>query len=331
MKLARGRSVLTALLFTLFAAVTSSTETHAAGVPAPSITGKAPKLSGVLVFHRYTNYRNWDSTLWMVDLPTGRLARIGSDWNVIHPMNAHFSTDGNAMVFMGSQEGIQDWDIFLSRWDGKSWGEPINLTGPNEKRDEDPKFSSDGTQIVFKSDGVIRRVDTSGKVLEVINTGEAEASMPYFLPNSTDLLYESNRNIYLHTSQGERLLWGTYSLHGYYPIAASTSRYFFTQTQSNRVDRVMSATIGGAAAPLFFTSAIWDSSDPYPYRDGSRWLFYVSTNGETGFGGYDVCVADLLTKKVWNLYTLNRKINSPLEELGPSWSATAHYPVRVST
>jgi Tol biopolymer transport system component len=320
-----------AILALLLALAAPAGVTAAGSAPAPTLKGKAPALSGVLVFHRYSNYRNWDSTLWMVDLATGRLARIGANWKVIHPMNAHFSADGNSMVFMGSQKGIKDWDIFLSQWDGKAWAEPANLTGPNDKRDEDPKFSADGTQITFKTDGVIKRVDTDGKVLEIINTGDAEASMPYFLPNGRDLLYESHRNIYLHTSSGEKLLWGDYALHGYYPIAATDSRYFFTQTQSNRVDRIMSATIGGKAAPLFFTSSIWDSSDPYPYRDGSRWLFYVSTNGETGFGGYDVCLADLLTKKVWNLFTLNRTINTPLEELGPSWSATAHYPSRVTS
>ena len=91
----------------------------------------------------------------------------------------------------------------------------------------------------------------------------------------------------------------------------------------------MLSDYSGNAETLFFDSPQWDSSDPYPYQNGSRYLFFVSTNRQTGFGGYDLAFADITTKKVWNLYTLNRKANTYMEELGPSWSANAPYPVKV--
>ena len=76
----------------------------------------------------------------------------------------------------------------------------------------------------------------------------------------------------------------------------------------------------------FFDSDQWDTSDSYPYQDASKYIFFVSDNGETGFGGYDLCVADLIKKQVYNLYTLNSKINSDRQELGPAWSANAKFP-----
>ncbi len=91
----------------------------------------------------------------------------------------------------------------------------------------------------------------------------------------------------------------------------------------------MLSDLSGKATPLFFDSVVWDSSDPFPFEDGLRYLFYVTTNRETGFGGYDVAVADLKLKRTWNLYTLNRRINTSMEELGPAWSSTAHYPKTV--
>ena len=62
---------------------------------------------------------------------------------------------------MGSQKDEKDWDIFITTFDGIRWAEPVNLTGLNGKRDEDPKFSPDGAAIIFKSDGVLTQIDLS--------------------------------------------------------------------------------------------------------------------------------------------------------------------------
>lgn len=297
--------------------------------PDPSITERAPRLSGVLLFHHYTAYRNWDSQLMMLDLATGRLATISKNWKVIHAMNGHFSPDGNSIVFMGSKAGLKDWDIFITHFDGQRWVEPMNLTGPNDKRDEDPKFSPDGTSIVYKTDGAIKVMKSDGTLIAQYTSGDPEASMPYFLPDNSGILYESNHSIMLHTATSERKIWGGLDKSAYYPIALSPTEFLFTETQKSRVDRVLHGYLDGRSTPLFFDSPVWDSSDPYPYQDGTRYLFYVSTDRVTGFGGYDLVFADLKLKKVWNLWTLNHKINTGEEQLGPCWSATTHYPSAV--
>ena len=230
---------------------------------------------------------------------------------------------------MGSQKGRKDWDVFLTSYDGRRWSEPINLTGLNGKRDEDPKFSPDGLSIIYKSDGILNQISLTGTKIATYATGSTEASMPYFMPNGKDILFEDSKRIKIISDGIVRTVWGGQGLSAYYPIAISSNSFFFTETQSNRTDRIMISNLSGSAKPLFFDSQIWDSSDPYPYQDGSRYLFYVTTNRETGFGGYDLAVADLRLKKTWNLYTINRKLSTSMEELGPSWSATAHYPTSV--
>jgi Tol biopolymer transport system component len=317
----------------LFAITIGAGPSHSAPAlpnpPAPSIKERFPHLTGVLLFHRYTSYNAWDSTLWILDLPTGRLAQLSQNWGVIHPMNGHFSQDGRRIVFMGSQKGVHDWDVFLSTFDGQRWAEPTNLTGLNGKRDEDPKFAPDGKSIIYKSDGILTQIDLTGKTLATYSTGEGEASMPFFTPDGNDILFENSRTIKMLSHGVIRNIWGGNGKHAYYPIAINSESLYFTQTQDSRCDRVMLSDYFGRAKPLFFDSPLWDSSDPYPYQDGNRYLFFVSTNRQTGFGGYDLAFADLTKKKVWNLFTLNHKTNTFMEELGPSWSLNAPYPAKV--
>ncbi|MEY4323193.1 MAG: hypothetical protein RL410_974, partial [Actinomycetota bacterium] len=103
-----------------------------------------PYLKGVVIYHRYSDYGAWDSRLYMVDLTARKMTEVGADWTtVVSPINAHFSPDGKSFTFMASAAGLDEneWDVFVTHWDGQHWAEPINLTGPNGKRDEDPKFS----------------------------------------------------------------------------------------------------------------------------------------------------------------------------------------------
>ncbi len=59
-------------------------------------------------------------------------------------------------------------------------GAPFNLTHAAHTRDEDPKFSFDGSKIVFKRNGILTEMDTLGGILKSYALPHPEASMPYY-------------------------------------------------------------------------------------------------------------------------------------------------------
>ena len=287
-----------------------------------------PQLSGTLVFHRYSSYDAWDGELLTLDLRTHKLTNLTQGWqNVHHTINGHFSADGQSLTFMGSQKGIEDWDIFVSDWDEKQhrWFEPRNLTGPNGKRDEDPKFSPTTSTIIYKENGVLASRDKLGGNLKYFPTSAAEASMPYFLPNGKDILYESSGDIYLWSdfegNSVSKVMYRGEGIKSYYPIAIDDKSFLYTRVQSSRHDSIMQGFYSGKKSKkLSFNSNQWDTSDGYPYENSTRFIFYVSGDFIVPKGGYNLMLADTKKEKVYNLDNLFGEINTDLEELGPAWT-----------
>ena len=79
-------------------------------------------------------------------------------------------------------------------------------------------------------------------------------------------------------------------------------------------------TDGSKSIPFFFNNDKWDNSDPFPYKDGKRYIFLVSGDYSVPNGGYNLVVADLTNKKIINADSLFGIINTDLEELGPNWT-----------
>jgi len=289
------------------------------------------KLTGTLIFHRYSDYKSWDATMWSLDLKSGSFNQINKNWTtVISPINAHVSSDGQYLTLMGSAAGLPkidskaqyDWDVFVSHWDGTKWADPINLTGPNGKRDEDPKFSPDGKTIVYKEDGVLATVARTGGAKTYLSTGEPESSMPYFRTNGTDILFERQGKIYLKTAGGDKLMDpGTGGISSYYPIGIDEERFLFTRVQDSHHDGIRWGYYDGRLSQdLFFNNATWDSSDSYPYKDAKDFIFLVSGDVNIPKGGYNLVIADLHNKKVVNIDDIYGNINSHQQELGPAWT-----------
>jgi hypothetical protein len=289
-------------------------------------------LEGTLFFHRYSDYASWDATMWSLDLKSGSFEQINTGWTtVVSPINAHVSSDGQYLTFMGSAAGLPniagepqyDWDVFISHWDGSHWNDPTNLTGPNGKRDEDPKFSPDGKTIVYKEDGVLATVPSAGGAKNYLSIGEAESSMPYFRTNGTDILFERQGEIYLKTNAGDQLMDpGTGGESSYYPIGVDNERFLFTRVQDSKHDGIRWGYYDGRPSiDLFFNNDIWDSSDSYPYKDAKEFIFLVSGDVNIPKGGYNLVIADLKAKKVVNIDDLYGDINSHLQELGPAWTS----------
>lgn len=289
-------------------------------------------LSGTLFFHRYSDYGSWDATMWSLDLQSGAFKQINQNWTtVLSPINAHVSNDGQYLTFMGSAAGLPDidgktqydWDVFISHWEGSQWSDPINLTGGNGKRDEDPKFSPDGKTIVYKEDGILATVASAGGVKTYLSVGEAESSMPYYRTNGTDILFERQGKIYLKTATGDQLMDpGTGGESSYYPIGVDNERFLFSRVQDSKHDGIRWGYYDGRpSTDLFFNNDTWDSSDSYPYQDAQDFFFLVSGDVNIPKGGYNLVIADLKGKKVVNIDDIYGDINSHFEELGPAWTS----------
>jgi hypothetical protein len=288
-------------------------------------TSQIENLTGTLFFHRYSEYGAWDAELLSLDLQTGKLVQVNKNWqSMISPINAHLSNDGEYMTFMGTQSGLaeNEWDVFVSQWDGSQWSDPINLTGPNGKRDEDPKFSPNGTTIVYKENGVLATVERTGGAKTYLSLGEAQSSMPYFRSNGTDILFEREGKILLQTSSGDiEMDAGIAGISSYYPIGVDNERFLFTRVQDSKRDAIRWGYYNGRPSEdLFFNNDYWDSSDPYPYQDAKDFIFLVSGDHNIFFGGYNLVIADLHAEKVVNIDDLYGEINSNLQELGPAWT-----------
>ena len=292
-------------------------------------------LSGTLFFHRYSDYASWDATMWSLDLESGAFNQINKDWTtVLSPINAHVSNDGQYLTFMGSAAGLPnidgktqyDWDVFISHWEGSQWSDPINLTGANGKRDEDPKFSPDGKAIVYKEDGVLAIVSSTGGMKNYLSVGEAESSMPYYRTNGIDILFERQGKIYLMTATGDQLMDpGTGGESSYYPIGVDNERFLFSRVQDSKHDGIRWGFYDGRqSTDLFFNNDTWDSSDSYPYQDARDFIFLVSGDVNIPKGGYNLVIADLKRKKVVNIDEIYGEINSHFEELGPAWTSFSY-------
>ena len=294
------------------------------------IHGSKPALSGTLIYHRYSSYQAWDATMWSIDLASGKSNQINKDWkSMISPINAHFSADGTTITFMGSAAGLaeNDWDVFTSHWNGRQWQEPVNLTGPNGARDEDPKFSPDGKLIVYKEDGVLVTMNSDGGNKHYLTKGEPESSMPYFTKNGKDLIFERSGDIYLLSNGIETKMYAGPGQSSYYPIALDENSFLYTRVQSSRHDSIMRGFYDGSpSTSYFFNSVDWDTSDSYPFQEGSRYIFYVTGDYLIPHGGYNLALADLKTKKRWDIDVWfkdkrSSDINSDFQELGPAWTA----------
>ena len=289
----------------------------------------SPSLDGTLIYHRYSSYEAWDATLWMVDLPTGQQMQVGAKWRgMVSPINAHFSADGQTITFMGSNSGIveKDWDVFVSRWDGATWSEPTNLTGPNGARDEDPKFSPDGDTIIYKENGVLATVSKGGGAKKYLTSGEAESSMPFYSPDGKKIIFERDGEIFTLVNGVTTQMRSGAGRSSYYPIALDNQSFLYTRVQDSDHDAIYRGYFDRRpSVRYFFNSKVWDTSDSYPLADGARYIFYVSGNFLIPHGGYNLMVADLKTKKAYDIDELfegarKSDLNSDFEELGPAWT-----------
>ena len=281
-----------------------------------------PLSEGKIVFHSYSDYEAWDGKLFLYDFSEQLLTEISQGWDIDHTINAHFSPDGSKIVFMGAPAGNHNsssWDIYL--WDLFS-GLPINLTANNGLRDEDPKFSPTGNEIVFKQDGDLKVMDLiNDTIIHTTNNGYSiEESMPYYTSDSQYIIYARgagiSSDIYLINKNGtdNQPLENITNIQEYYPIIRSHSTFLYTRwvSASNHHDQIyLGYFTGENTQSLSFNDEDADDSDPYPVN--SEYVLF-SSNRSGGQGGWDLYLADVNSSITWSMDEFI--INTSMHELG---------------
>jgi hypothetical protein len=294
-----------------------------------------PISRGKIVFHRYTDFSNYDGQLYIFDFATRELLSPSTAWDIDNTTNAHFSPDGTQIVFMGVPHGQHtrsSWDIYL--WTVGSSTPPRNLTEGNGVMDQDPKFFPDGTRIAFKHDGDIAILEIATGTVTTLTTGGSlsEKSMEYPTADGKSILFVEGDgaqsaiySIDIDTKVIVPLI--TDPTQNYYPIVRDDSTFLYARWRSaaNHADEIYLATVGGQAGPVAFDTEFADESDPYPV-DSALILFSSTRAG--GKGGYDLYVGNLLTGATRSLALFT--LNTPLQELGACYTANTD-PLSVRT
>lgn len=287
-----------------------------------------PVLDGKLVFHSYSSYVSEDSQLFIYDFATDNLVNISENWtNVSHAMNGHFSPDGQSIVFMGISSE-DSWDIF--EYDLLDL-QPVNLTTSSvNTRDEDPKYSNDGTKVIFKRNGNLAVLNLSDMTIDVLtnNGTDTEYGMPYYSTDDTKALFGFRNTsgdglgVWDFNSSSASILYDKVSISEYYPITIDDDSFYFASnySSSNLCDQVYKGFWSGEEAiPLAFNIPTSDYSDPC-YVSPS-WTIFSSTAQSSLSGSYDLYVGNNKSGVTYSLSYYNNGINSVLNELGADYYA----------
>ncbi len=247
--------------------------------------------AGWLLWHSYSDYAARDSRLFLRS-PDGETKEISGGF--VHAMNGSFGRTPEHIVFMAIDEAVDEWDIY--RYD---CGRITNLTQNSGFRNEDPRFSPDGSGIVFKrgrwdsaaDDFVydLALLDQESGTVTMLTDDPEEQAMPCFSPDGRYLYYAEYQGgtgricrMEMQTRRSETVYSET-GVTAYYPITSGDTLYFTKwYSAEKRCDQLMQYD-GKEVTAMPFDSAAYDSSDACPLpggmicsstRNGSYDLYY---------------------------------------------------------
>lgn len=287
-------------------------------------------LTGKLAYHSYVSYGDGTSQIFIYDFSARTLTQVSkSSWGIKDPMNAVFSPDGKWLVFMGETNNA--WNVFF--WQVGSNSAPINMTNSTgQTRNEDPKFSSDGSKLFFKQNGDVMEATlsfTSGgpqftSVVDVTDTAPSiESSMPFPSPDSSAVYFATGTGaglgLYKETiSTHQKVAFDTPSgLQTYYPMVRKDGTVFYARWKdaSSQLDQIYSkVNPGDTPNQLSINDCKGNNSDPAPV-DSTNYVFFSSTTA----GGYQLYVADVSTGKRWSLSQFGVNSDTTKAKLGSNY------------
>jgi Tol biopolymer transport system component len=272
----------------------------------------APALPGRVV------YENADTgRLYLYDFAAHHLTQLNTvGWGVTGALNPVFSPDGSAILFTAVANNERDlyyWVIGAAT--------PTNITAafPNT-RNEDPKFSPDGTKIVWKQTFSIEQANlvfngsgtpslTGAVQLVLGHQGMSdEASAPVYSP--------TQKYIYYYTGTGSGAQVQQYNTqtatHGpaftmqpnteyYYPVDPDYYEFFYTSwlTPTNTFDKIYLYSRVTQTATVFNpTDCAANNSDPAPVDED---YFLYSRDDNPSGNRYELYLGQLSTGNAWLL------------------------------
>ena len=314
-----------------------------------------PLEKGILCYHVYSKYLAVpnqgdliDGNIFLYNFENNLRENLTSGLNVINAMNPDINPDGNTIVFMG----IPKEKANETEWDNKDlyWhrlranleiyklelgSNKLTRLTNNSIADEDPRFSHDGSKIVFKQNDDIKIMNLNGKIKSNITSdgNTIEESMPFFNSNETKIVYTQGAkvtsDIYLINSDGtgKTPIYNESNLSEYFPVYKDNSSFFYTRwvSTTDESDQIYLGDYSGNSTRLSINQYTSDNSDAYPV--GTDYLFFSSTRIGSK-GGYDLYLGQISTGEVWSLNDLD--VNSTLNDLGSCFVANQSFNISAS-
>lgn len=306
-----------------------------------------PNIAGRIVYHSYISYGDGTSQLFIFDFQTRTVENISASWtNVIDPMNAVWTADGQALVFMGrsTEQGHVNeyfhWDIFM--YEIGAEGNPINLTNDPYSRNEDPKmYPGSNTKFVYKSTcGIdyVYRIRTMSIPCRTITTVHAnpylETAMPAFSYDGNWIYFTG----LVGGPTGQVDIWRISRLGGvptrvpkascfgafqYYSIPNETGIFFarhFGPIGGCSADQIYHLnTTTGELTWMPFNIIGCNTSD---IAIIDQYYSIISCTYYRGQGGYDLFIVHNITGERWSLCLWNSDVNTEKCELGAWFTPT---------
>ncbi len=289
-------------------------------------------LTGKLVYHSYVSYGDGTSQLFIYDFTAHTLTQVSNaSWGITDPMNASFSPDGKWLLFMGVQNNA--WNVFM--WPTNGSHIPYNLTNSTgATRNEDPKFSPDGSSVIFKQNSANDMQGTLSypggipqftSVIDITNN-KTQDSMPFMTPDGTKLLFSegsggASLGLYEETiATGATVKFDAASgISTYYPIVRADGTVFYTKWNNARqqLDQLYTKTAASdTPTQLSIDDCVSNNDDAGPVN-GTNYVFFSSTTA----GGYQLYLGDISTGKRWSLTQFGVNADSTKAKLGSSYYA----------